>query len=68
MFHRDITLPPPFARIELFGLAETITADCGKTQMVWSLYMVDPFAEGGRTLLRRYPWFRTTTALCAGRE
>ncbi len=68
MFHREIILPAPFERIELFGVTEPIPADHGKTQMVRSLYLVHPYAEGGRVLLRRCLWFRTATPLRMGRE
>lgn len=64
MFHRDIILPAPFERIELFSLAEPVPAPYGgKPQMVRSLYMAQPYAEGGKLLLRRCPWFNITTPL-----
>lgn len=54
MFHREIPLPAPFHRLELFTLVEPVQQDDAPPTLRHRLYMVDQRAEGGRVLLKDY--------------
>lgn len=55
MLHREIFLPAPFHRLELFALVEPIAQGDAAPMLRHRLYMVDQRAEGGRVLLKDYP-------------
>ena len=55
MLHREIPLPAPFHRLELFALLEPVAQGDAAPVLRHRLYMVDQRAEGGRVLLKDYP-------------
>lgn len=55
MLHREILLPAPFHRLELFALIEQGPETDNEIQFWHRLYMVDRFADGGKVLLKDQP-------------
>lgn len=57
MLHREISLPDPFYRIELFSLIEPVAETETEVTFRHRLYMVNQHAEGGKVLLKDRPAF-----------
>lgn len=55
MFYRDVILPGPFYRIQLFWLIEPVETTETETVYRNRLYMVDQHSEGGKILLKDQP-------------
>ncbi|SEC27657.1 hypothetical protein [Rhodobacter sp. 24-YEA-8] len=55
MWHQKYAAPAPFHQIELFSLVEPVAESEGEITFAHRLYMVAPFAESGRLLLRQLP-------------
>ncbi|MBJ2151362.1 hypothetical protein [Paracoccus sp. IB05] len=53
MWHQKYAAPAPFHQVELFSLVEPVAESEGEITFAHRLYMVAPYAEGGRVLLRQ---------------
>lgn len=58
-------VPAPFHRVEFFSITEPVAESEGEITFAHRLYMVSPFAEGGRVLLRQMPAYALQKSLPA---
>lgn len=54
-WHERFRVPTPFHYLDVFSLLEPASETDTEIVFVHRLYMVSPFAEGGRVLLRQAP-------------
>lgn len=52
---QTFSVAPPFHKIVLFSIIEPVAESEGEITFAHCLYMVSPYAEGGRVLLRQMP-------------
>lgn len=52
---QTLSVPAPFYKIVLFSITEPVAESEGEITFAHRLYMVSPYAEGGRVLLRQMP-------------
>lgn len=54
-WYQKYDAPAPFYKVELFSLVEPVAESEGEITFAHRLYMVAPYAENGRLLLRQLP-------------
>lgn len=62
-WHQKISAPAPFYQLELISMVEPVAESEGEITFAHRLYLVSPYAEGGRVLLRQMPAHKLAKAL-----
>jgi hypothetical protein len=62
-WHQRFIVPSPFHQLDLFCLVEPVAESEGEITFAHRLYMVSPFADEGRILLRQMPAYALPKSL-----